>query len=161
MKLREIKLMSQNHFIGMEYYYLILNRTFLIIKTHGYLIGIQGNGLISAEVSVNPITEYINSTLTIKEDLSDPYSYIKNSYIKKIKELDLLDGSHLKINKHNFLISTLDIKSAIYNPSKKFGMGNYPHDGRVIIETSKNVKREFIILGDQSGYDISKFILAS
>jgi hypothetical protein len=51
-----------------------------------------------------------------------------------------------------------DIKSAIYNPSKKFGMGYYPHDGRVIIETFDNKKREFIILGNQSGESIANFI---
>ncbi len=38
-------------------------------------------------------------------------------------------------------------------------MGYYPHDGRVTIETFENKKREFIILGNQSGQDIANWIL--
>jgi len=39
-------------------------------------------------------------------------------------------------------------------------MGPYPHDGRVTIETYDNNKREFIILGNQSGKSIANLIPA-
>jgi len=159
MKLKDIELTDKNHFVAMEYYFLILNRTFLIIKTKDFLIGIQGNGLVSVEGGKDTLTRQITSNLAIKGDLTNPYSYLKNKHLEKIADLDLIDGSILEVNKTNFLIKTSDIKSATYNPAKKFGMGPYPHDGRVTIETYDNNKREFIILGNQSGESIANFII--
>lgn len=158
MKLKDIELTDNNHFVAMEYYYLILNRTFLVIKTKGYLIGIQGNGLVSVEGGKDILTRQITTSMAIKGDLTNPYSYLKNKYLEKIADLNLIDGSIIEANKTNFLIETSDIKSSVYNPSKKFGMGPYPHDGRVTIETYNNIKREFIILGNQSGENIANFI---
>lgn len=158
MKLKDIELTVKNHFVAMEYYFLILNRTFFIIKTKDFLIGIQGNGLVSVEGGKDTLTRQITSNLAIKGDLTNPYSYLKNKHLEKIADLDLIDGSILEVNKTNFLIKTSDIKSATYNPAKKFGMGPYPHDGRVTIETYDNNKREFIILGNQSGESIANFI---
>jgi hypothetical protein len=158
MKLSDIELRDNNHFVAMEYYYLILNRTFLVIKTKGFLIGIQGNGLVSVEGGKDILTRQITSNLAIKGDLTNPYSYLKNKYLEKIADLNLIDGSIISANKTNFLIKLSDIKSAVYNPSKKFGMGPYPHDGRVTIETFDNKKREFIILGNQSGENIANLI---
>jgi len=158
MKLKDIELTDDNHFVAMEYFYLILNRTFLVIKTNGYLIGIQGNGLVSVEGGKDILTRQITSNMAIKGDLTNPYSYLKNKYLEKITDLNLIDGSIVEANKTNFLIKLSDIKSANYNPSKKFGMGPYPHDGRVVIETFENKKREFIILGNQSGKNIANLI---
>ena len=158
MKLKELELTNNNHFVAMEYYYLILNRTFLVIKTKEYLIGIQGNGLVSVEGGKEILTRQITSNMPVKGDLTNPFSYLKNKFLEKIADLDLLDGSIVETNKTNFLIKTSDIKSAFYNPLKKFGMGPYPHDGRVTIETFDNKKREFIILGNQSGENIANFV---
>lgn len=158
MKLKDIELTDDNHFVAMEYFYLILNRTFLVIKTNGYLTGIQGNGLVSVEGGKDILTRQITSNMAIKGDLTNPYSYLKNKYLEKITDLNLIDGSIVEANKTNFLIKLSDIKSANYNPSKKFGMGPYPHDGRVVIETFDNKKREFIILGNQSGKNIANLI---
>jgi Ca2+-binding RTX toxin-like protein len=74
MKLKDIELTDKNHFVGMEYYYLIFNRTFLIIKTKGFLIGIQGNGLVSVEGGKDILTRQITSNMAIKGDLTNPYS---------------------------------------------------------------------------------------
>lgn len=158
MKLKNIELTEDNHFVAMEYYYLILNRTFLVIKSKGFLIGIQGNGLVSVEGGKDILTRQITSNMAIKGDLTNPYSYLKNKYLEKIADFNLIDGSIIEANKTNFLIKLSDIKTAVYNPSKKFGMGPYPHDGRVTIETYDNKKREFIILGNQSGESIANLI---
>ena len=158
MKLNDIELTEDNHFVAMEYYYIILNRTFLVIKTNGFLIGIQANGLVSVEGGDNILTKEITARKAIKGDLNNPYSYLKNKYLEKIVDINLVDGSIVKLNKTNFLINLSDIKSAIYNPAKKFGMGPYPHDGRVTMETYDNIKKEFIILGNQSGENIANLI---
>ncbi len=159
MKLKEIELTDNNHFVAMEYYFFILNRTFLIVKTQGYLVGIEGNGLISVESGGNILAREIASNMAVKGDLTNPYSYLKNSYIEKVENVDLLDGSLTKLNNTNFVIKISDIKNAQYNPKKKWGMGYYPHDGRVTIETFDNQKREFIVLGNQSGQKIASWIL--
>jgi hypothetical protein len=158
MKLKDIELTDDNHFVAMEYYYLILNRTFLVIQAKGFLIGIQGNGLVSVEGGKDILTLQITSNMAIKGDLTNPYSYLQNKYLEKIGDLNLIDGSIIEANKTNFLIKLSDIKSVISNPSKKFGMGPYPHDGRVTIETYDNKKRELIILGNQSGENIANLI---
>jgi hypothetical protein len=36
-------------------------------------------------------------------------------------------------------------------------MGEYPHDGKVYVTTKDGKRREFIILGNQSGESIKKF----
>ncbi len=158
MTLKDIELTEDNHFVAMEYYYFILNRTYLVIKAKGFLIGIQGNGQVSVEGGKDILTRQITSHMAIKGDLTNPHSYLKNKYLEKVADLNLLDGSIIDANKTNFLIKLTDITSSVYNPAKKFGMGPYPHDGRVTIETNANQKREFIILGNQSGEHIATFI---
>jgi hypothetical protein len=97
--------------------------------------------------------------MTIRGDLQNPYSYVKAKYIDRIQECNLLDGSILQQNKSNFIIKRADIKNAYYDPKKKWGMGYYPHDGKVYIETNDGRKKEFIILGNQSGHKIATLIL--
>jgi hypothetical protein len=46
-----------------------------------------------------------------------------------------------------------DISTVEYNPKKKWGMGYYPHSGRVYINKAGRT-REFIVLGKQSGSDV-------
>lgn len=122
MKLSEIELTDINHFIGMEYYYLMLNRTFLIIRLEDYLIGVQGNGIVSVEGGSDILSKRVNALMAIKGDLTNPNSYLKNSYLSKVYDLDLSNKSVLNINKANFKIKLSDIKEVHYNPNKKFGM---------------------------------------
>lgn len=163
MTLKEFPLEHKNHFIGMEYYWLILNRTFLVLLTKEYLIGIQGNGTIAVEGEKDFITginwaEPVVKHLVVKGDLTNPYSYLKASYINKIQDDDLLSNSFLSKNKANFKINRKEIKNVYYDSTKKWGMGYYPHDGKVYIETFDNKKKELIILGNQSGQAIVNWI---
>lgn len=164
MTLAAFDFQEHNHFVAMEYHTLILNRTFLILITNDYLIGIQANGLVSAE-SGNKIplgledvlTKAIGNLMAVRGDLSNPYAYIKQKYIQKSMQKDLLSDNLLAVNKINFRINKTDIKTVRYDARKKWGMGPYPHDGKVYIETN-NSKREFIILGAQSGKKIANWI---
>jgi len=40
-------------------------------------------------------------------------------------------------------------------------MGYYPHDGKVYLKIENKGKREFIILGSQSGEEVKKWIEGS
>jgi hypothetical protein len=155
MKIREFDFTNENHFVAMEYYWLILNRTLLILLTDTKLIGIKVNGPIGVQSS-DPIVNFL--PLAIDGDLQNRNSYINMKYVERIKEVDLLSDSFLKIDKANFIINRLDIVRTEHDKSKKWGMGYYPHDGKVFVTTHDNSRREFIILGSQSGREISNRI---
>ena len=159
MKFKDFELKNNNHFIVMQYYGLILNRTFLVLLTNDLLIGIKSNGLISVEGGDNKIAKALSETMAVKGDLQNPYSYIKSKYVDKIQDCELFDTSILKQNKSNFIIKRATVKNAYYDPKKKWGMGYYPHDGKVYIETIDGLKKEFIVLGNQSGQKIANLIL--
>lgn len=91
--------------------------------------------------------------LTVDGDLHNPYSYISAKYIDRIKDIDLKSNDFLKANSSNFRITKSDIVETSYDKSRKWGMGYYPHDGKVYVRTTDDKKREFIILGSQSGQD--------
>jgi len=86
MKISEFEFRPDNHFVTLEYYWLILNRTFLILITDSDLIGIKVHGPIGAE-SHDPLVSLL--PLTIDGDLQNPYSYMSMKYIERIKDTDL------------------------------------------------------------------------
>ena len=152
MKISEFEFTSDNHFIAMEYYWLILNRTFLVLILDSELIGIKVHGLIGVESN----DDLVNLLpLAVDGDLQNPYSYISAKYIDRINDIDLRSNDFLKANSSNFILNRLDIIEATYDKSKKWGMGNYPHDGKIYVRTRDDKKREFIILGSQSGERIA------
>jgi hypothetical protein len=159
MKFKDLELEDNNHFVAIQYYGLILNRTFLVLLTNDLLVGIKVNGLVSVESSGSMFAKEVSATMTVKGDLQNPYSYIKSKYVDSVKECDLFDGSILKQNKSNFVIKRAEVKNVYYDAKKKWGMGYYPHDGKVYVETFSGKKIEFIILGNQSGQKIVNLIL--
>lgn len=159
MKFKEFELNSDNHFVAMQYFGLILNRTFLVLLTKDQIIGIKVNGIISVESGGNRLVKELSNTMTVKGDLQNPYSYIKSKYLDRVKDLELVDTEILKQDKSNFVIYRADIFNAYHDPKKKWGMGYYPHDGKVYVLTNDGKKKEFIILGNQSGNKVASLIL--
>jgi hypothetical protein len=159
MTLKDFEFKADNHFVAMEYYMLILNRTYLVLITNDYLIGLKANGIVSVSGGEDLITKKITNYLSIDGDLTDPYSYLKEKYIKRIENADFNDRNIIGDNKSSFIIEKKQIKKVYYDHRKKWGMGNYPHDGKVYVETNDNKKREFIILGNQSGKRITNSII--
>lgn len=164
MKFKDFELKTDNHFVAMQYYGLILNKTFLVLITKDLIIGVKVNGLVSVEAGggnkfAHRLTREIINTMTIKGDLQNPYSYIKSKFIDQVDECELIDESILTQNKSNFIIRREDIANVYYDSKEKWGMGYYPHDGKVYIETKDGGKKEFIILGNQSGQKIVDYIL--
>lgn len=123
----------------MEYYALILNRTFLITVGSDAINGAVCRGLTSI-TSGDPLAQLVTGTLAVHGDLKNPRSYVSDKRLKQT-------------NHANFSIKFSDICSVVHDPSKKWGMGYYPHDGKLLISTSTGT-REFIILGAQSGQHI-------
>ena len=160
MKLSDIELTKGNHFIAMQYYGLILNRTFLVLITENYLIGIVANGLVSVKGGGDSLTRQITTHLAIDGDLENPLSYLNEKYLEKANCLNLLRDNLSKKNKSNFRYELREIESVKYDPKKKWGMGYYPHDGKVYIKINGK-SHEFIVLGNQSGFEIQEFITNS
>ena len=134
--------MSQTwSFVAMEYYALILNRTYLVRVGDGKITGSVCRGLTAVEGGGDRLTREITAKLAVHGNLSDPASYVDDETLSK---------NH----RANFAISLSQLQSVTYDPRKKWGMGYYPHDGRVTIVTPDQ-KREFIILGTQSGRAIA------
>ncbi|MDN3584502.1 hypothetical protein [Mucilaginibacter flavus] len=161
MLLKNLNLTDGNHFVAMEYHTLILNRTYLVIITKDFLLGLKVNNAISAEGGHNPLAIAVSRALAVKGDLNNPFSYVKNKYLQPLLDQDIYSDAILQNDKANFKIYKRDITEVTYDNSKKWGMGNYPHDGKVYVKTADNKKREFIILGDQSGKHIADWILRS
>ncbi len=157
MKLINIELTSDNHFIAMEYYGWILNRTYLILLINDDLVGIVANGAVSTDSGIG-LARIITTQFAISGDLYNPLAYIKEKYLIKAKDLNLANGCVKSVNKSNFRYHLSDITSVVHNPKRKWGMGPYPHNGRLYIEVN-GVKREFILLGNQSGDQISNMLL--
>ncbi len=81
-------------------------------------------------------------------------AYVGEKYRRKYGHVDLNSGDLKQISSANFRSALSEVTDVYHDPSKKWGMGQYPHDGKVYIEFGKS-KREFIILGDQSGEKIA------
>ena len=129
-------------FVAMEYYALILNRTYLVRVGDGQIAGSVCRGLTAVEGGGDRLTREITARLAVQGELNDPASYVDAATLSK---------SH----RANFAITLSDVQSVAYDPRKKWGMGYYPHDGRVTVATTR-VRREFIILGGQSGREIAR-----
>jgi hypothetical protein len=155
MKVREYEFTKDNHFIAMEYYRLILNRTFLVFITPEELIGVKVHGAIGVETAE---TSTIMPHIVINGNLNNPYSYIDVQYLEQIQDLDLESDKLQSINAGNFKIHRSSIAAVHYDETKKWGMGPYPHDGKVYVTTRDLKKREFIILGSQSGEHIANIL---
>jgi hypothetical protein len=104
-------------------------------------------GLTSIEGGGDPVTRFATGKLAVHGDLNDPGSYVDAGVMAKPHRAD-------------FCIPLSDIRQVEYTAQKKWGMGHYPHDGRVFVVTPAR-RREFIILGNQPGKEIADHLQAS
>jgi len=157
MDLEDFQLKKGNHFIAMEYYKLILNRTYLVLITDKNLSALRVNGLITVK-GVSQKYDQKNNATVIKKNLNDPFSYVDNELVNYIHDEFFDWVQFYNDDPVNFRIKRESITSVTYDSKKKWGMSYYPHDGKVYVKYEKNKKREFIILGSQSGERIKKWI---
>lgn len=135
------------HFIAMEYKGMS-NCIYKVYVTDSLIFGAKVNGYITVQPT------YGMGKFVPKEKMHNPEAYV-DSAMDKYDTLLSDQVAFLKGDKDNFIIRRSDIKQVTHNPKKKFGMGYYPHAGRIEIEsikTSANRKgdRELILVGDQN-----------
>lgn len=124
-------------FVAMEYYALVLNRTYLLTVGDDRLTGRVCRGVTAAEGGKDALTRAITRGMAVEGDLTDPASYRSDEVLAKD-------------HRANFWIALAAIDAVIHDPRPTWGMGPYPHDGRVLVRAGRR-RRKFIVLGDQSG----------
>lgn len=157
MKFSAYELQEGNHFMALEYYALILNRTFLVLLTPMHLVGVKVNGPISAEGGKDALTRAITHAMAV-QDVNNPYAYGRERYLKAVDDLDLFGEEILQKSRGNFRLAYADIASVQHDPRKKWGMGPYPHDGKIYLTTKAGQKKELIPVGQQNGAAIAQAI---
>ena len=147
------------YFVAMAYKGMS-NCIYKVYITDSLILGAKVNGYIAAEPTMGM------GKAIPKSRMHDPEAYVDQTMDAKYENSFADKDKFLAIDKDNFIIRTSDIKKIYHNPKPKWGMGYYPHMGRVIIETTKTpenrkAERELILVGDQWPPDILKLLNAS
>jgi hypothetical protein len=128
--------MPASKFIAMEYYGLILNRTFEVYLLSDCLLGRKTGGIVGA----SPV------------HLTNKYQKAE-AFVGKEKIRDEIDATAvLKASKANFRLLFSEIDRVEFLKKKKWGMGPVAHTGILNIYSKSGSKiKELIVLGDQEG----------
>jgi hypothetical protein len=129
-------------FVAMEYYALILNRTFVVFIAPDGLYGWKAQGPVAAD---SP--SYFNPYARMLEDLDLMQD------LNAVRELANLRGG--------FVIPRSEIASVEAIHRKKWGLGKIPHSGRAVIHFVHGGRREFILLGNVNVDGTREAILSS
>jgi len=127
-------------FVAMEYYALMLNRTFVVFVSPDGLYGWKAAGVVPAGVG-----DYFKH---YSEMLKDPKVMHDIAAVRNLASL-----------KGGFFIPRSEIRSAEFIAKPKLGMGGIPHSGRVLVSLTSGKSREFILLGKADGEHIRRLIL--
>ena len=126
-------------FVAMEYYGLILNRTFVVFIALDGLYGWKVVGAVPAGMPryFEPYAKMLDDT-ELMHDLAA---------VRKLAEL-----------KGGFFIPRSEISSVEVVPKQKAGMAGIPHTGRIRVHFASGGKREFILLGTVDATPIARSI---
>ena len=115
-------------FVAMEYYGLIMNRTYVVFIAPEGLYGWMAHGPVAAtnRAYFEPYQQMLR-----EEQLT------RNR--KAIQKLSQLSGG--------FVLDRIDIASVTDSDRRKWGMGGLPHSGSVRVRLVSGKSREFILLG--------------
>lgn len=126
--------------VAMEYYALILNRTFVVFIALEGLYGWKAEGIVTASrpMYFQPYADM----------LEDPELMRDREAIRRLSQL-----------KGGFFIPRSDIVAADVIYGHKWGMAGIPHSGRIRLRMASGKPREFILLGSVSVDSIKQRIL--
>jgi hypothetical protein len=128
-------------FVAMEYFALILNRTFVVFIAPDRVYGWKAEGPVS---TANPryFEEYAKM-------LDDPLLMRDVIAVGKLAELP-----------GGFTIARPEILSVEVVHKQKWGMAAIAHSGRIVVRLTSGRTREFILLGNVDGEHIKRTILS-
>ncbi len=130
-------------FLAMEYYGLMLNRTYAISATKTMICGAKIFGAVGSPRSGLGIYRW-----------RDPRNFIDRKTEEKYHGVSPESPEFLTVNKDNFQINCSDVVAVAFSGKKKLSMGGIPHSGTLTLGTKGHKPRELILLGDQDGAEI-------
>jgi hypothetical protein len=123
-------------FVAMQYYALVLNRTYKVFVTDDYVCGIQVGGPVSAQMG------------QVGPEYQDPEFYVDKALERRQLETNLESPDFPQKKSANFRIKRNNILRVDFK-RHKFGMANIPYSGKIIIIEKSGKKTELILLGRQ------------
>jgi hypothetical protein len=119
----------------MEYYWLILNRTFVVFVAPEGLYGWKAVGIVTNldRTFYEPYQEMLKDDEFMRDH-------------QAIEKLSRLRGG--------FFIERSAIASVAYDERQKWGMGGIAHSGRINVKLTDGKTREFILLGFAMGDEL-------
>ena|ERR1700761_917842 len=125
-------------FAAMEYYAVILNRTYKVFLMDRMLVGAAVRGLVA------------NPPIATSQMLEQEF-WVQTRTAEQYEHIDPTSEKLLQMHSANFQIPWKDIAKTEYRADRKWGMGNVPHAGRLILHLRDGSRRELILLGKQNG----------
>jgi len=122
-------------FIAMQYYWLIVNRTFEVFVTRSMICGARVRGVIASPEGTEP-------------QQHDPQQYVSARLRRRYDSVNPESSEFLALDRANFQIPRSRISSIEFFP-RKWGMGGVPYSGRLVLSDPSNSKCELILLGTQ------------
>jgi hypothetical protein len=117
-----------NGFVAMEFFWLILNRTYIVFIAPEGLYGWQAHG---------PVTNRDLNFFQPYQNMVDNRDFMRD--LASMQKLSRLRGG--------FFIDRAAISTIEVNDRPKWGMGGIPESGRIVLRLTSNKTREFILLG--------------
>jgi hypothetical protein len=77
--------------------------------------------------------------------------WVRTQTAKRYERIDLTSAKLLQMHSANFQVYWNEIAQTEYRAGKKWGMGNVPHSGRLVLRLRDGRERELILLGRQNG----------
>ncbi len=122
----------------MQYYALILNRTYRVYITKRMLCGGKVAGLVA-------------SPRRSTDAMQNPNYWSRSRIDHAYERMDKSSKDFLEYDRANFQIKWPEIERVTFDPSDKWGMGNVPHSGKLLIHLKAGDARELVLLGRQDG----------
>jgi hypothetical protein len=122
----------------MEYYGLILNRTYFIAAARESIAGFKVSGLV-----VSPPMA--------RQELFNPRHYLGHADLNRFHGLLNQSRTELRSEHALFNYPWSTVARITFSSKSKWGMGNVPYSGRLFVTLTDGQQREFILLGKQNG----------
>ena len=129
------------HFQAMEYFALILNRTYTVMVTDRMLCGAYVHGPIPSP----PIAT---------RDWQNPDFYV-GARVYRYEGINVESPEFRRRHWFNFQYALAGIASVEFDERPKWGMGNVPYSGRIHVIGRSGWRRELILVGQQQGSRIA------
>ena len=135
-------------FVALQYYFGIMNRTYLVFVNKSLLCGAKVKGMISAPRA--PDARW-----------KDPHFYVSPEMASKYATMDLASAEFLSRCRANFRIARSEIRDVEFSQKPKWGMATVPYSGRIFLRMKGGESIELILLGNQDGPRICAHLQAT